>query len=75
MTWSRRVRVETQELSSYFESLVCKLESMSSQMTFQIFPVKFSCYEIALSHPTFYKMVCNKLEKGAHHAMKWHPIS
>jgi len=26
MTWSSRVRVESQELSSHFESLVCKLE-------------------------------------------------
>ena len=31
VTWSERVRVESHELSSHFESLVCKLESMSSR--------------------------------------------
>jgi len=36
-----RVRVETQKLSSYFESLVCKLESMSSHMKFHIFSITF----------------------------------
>ena len=34
MTWSSRIRVESQELSSRFESLVCKLESMSSHRKF-----------------------------------------
>ena len=37
MTWSSWVRLESQELSSHFESLVCKFESMSSQMKFHIF--------------------------------------
>ena len=30
MTWSSGVRVESQELLSHLESLVCKLEAMSS---------------------------------------------
>jgi len=38
MTWSSRVRVESQELSSHFESLVCKLES--SHTKFHIFSTK-----------------------------------
>ena len=37
MTWSSRVRVEPQKLSSRFESFVCKLDSMSSHMNFHIF--------------------------------------
>jgi len=45
ITWSSRVRGESQELSSHFESLVC--ESMSSQMKFHIFSMTFLCYEIA----------------------------
>jgi len=36
MTWSSRVRVESQNLSSHFESLVCQLESLSSQMKLNI---------------------------------------
>ena len=36
MTWSSRVRVESQNLSSHFESLVCQPESMSSQMKLNI---------------------------------------
>jgi len=35
--FSSRVRLESQELSSHLESLVCELESMSSQMKFHIF--------------------------------------
>ena len=34
--------VEAQELSSYFKSLVCKLQSMSSQIKFHIFLMFFS---------------------------------
>jgi len=37
MTWLSLVRVKSQELSSHFESLVCKLELMSSEMKFHIF--------------------------------------
>jgi len=33
--------VESQEPSSHFESLVYKLESMSAQMKFNIFPMSF----------------------------------
>jgi len=47
MTWSRRVRVESQELLSHFESLVCKIESISSHTKFHIFSTTFFCYEIA----------------------------
>jgi len=39
MTWSSRVRVESQELSSHFELLVCKLESMSSQKKFTLLAI------------------------------------
>jgi len=46
MTWLSRVRIESQEPSSCFESLVCKLESMSSEMKFHIFFYKFFCYEM-----------------------------
>jgi len=35
-------RVESQELSSHFESLVGKVESMSIQMNFDIFPMFFA---------------------------------
>ena len=37
MTSSSRVRVESQEWSSHFESLVYKLESMSSHTNFKLF--------------------------------------
>ena len=59
-TWSSRVRVESQELSSHFESLVCncKLESMSSHTKFHVF---------------FYDTFL--LWNGTHHAIKWRPIS
>ena len=59
-TWSSQVRVESQELSSHFESLVCKLNSMSSQMKFHIFSMTF--YAAAKWRPTFYKMAPGKLE-------------
>jgi len=39
--------VESQKLSSQFESLVCKLESMSNQMKFHIFSMTFLSYEMA----------------------------
>jgi len=42
--WLGRVRVESQKLSSHFQSLVCKLESMSSHMKFHIFSITFLCY-------------------------------
>jgi len=42
MTWSSRVRVESRELSSHFESLVCKLEPMSSHTKFHVFSTTFS---------------------------------
>jgi len=41
MTWLSRVRVESQEWSSHFESLDYKLESMSSHTKFQTFPIYF----------------------------------
>ena len=47
MTWSSRVRVESQELSSHFESLVCKLESMSSHTKFYVFSTTLFCYDMA----------------------------
>jgi len=65
MIWLSRVRVESLELSSHFESLVCKLESMSSHTKFHVFSATFFCYEIAP----------DKLENGALPAMKWHPTN
>jgi len=50
---SQRVRVQSKELLSNFESLVCKLESVSSQIKFNNF-----CY----------KMVHNELKNGAQQA-------
>jgi len=47
--------IESQELSSHFEPLVCELESMSSKITFNIFPVIF-----------YYKLVLNELQNGTH---------
>jgi len=49
MTRSSQVRVESQNLSSHFESLVCKLESMSSRVTwnFTFFLLHFLCYKMA----------------------------
>jgi len=41
MTWSSRVRVESRELSSHFESLVCKLQSISSHTKFHVFSTTF----------------------------------
>jgi len=46
MTWSSRVRVESRELLSHFESLVCKLELMSSHTKFHVSST-FVCYEMA----------------------------
>jgi len=40
-------RVESRELSSHFESLVCKLESMSSHTNFHVFSMTFFYYEMA----------------------------
>jgi len=47
MTWSSRVGVESRELSSHFESLVCNLESMSGHTKFHVFSTSFFCYEMA----------------------------
>jgi len=63
-SWFGRVRVESQKLSSHFESLVCKLDSMSSHMKFHIFLWHFLCYGMPL----------DKLENGAQHAIKHRPI-
>ena len=51
-----QVRVESQELSSHFQSLVCKLDQMSNQNKF--FAKKW--------RPTCYKMMPDKLRSGAH---------
>ena len=64
MTWSSRVRVESRELSSHFESLVCKLESMLSHTKFHVFSTTFFSYEMAP----------DKIKNSAQHAMKWRPM-
>jgi len=61
MAWLSRVSSESKKLSTHFESLVCKLESLSSQVKFHIFPV-FFLLRITAQHtikwcPTSYKMV------------------
>jgi len=55
MTWSSRVRIESQELSSRFEYLVCNLESIRSHTKFHGFSTTCFCCEI----------VPDKLENGA----------
>ena len=40
-SWLGRVKVVSQKLPSHFESLVCKLESMSSQINLNIFLLLF----------------------------------
>jgi len=59
--WSSRVRVESQELSSHFKSLVYKLVPMSDQKKFDIFPV-FSAIKW---RPTSYKITPYELKNGA----------
>ena len=58
---SSRVRVESQELSSHFESLVCKFESMSSQKKFSMFPM----FSTAKWRPTSYKLANSKLRSAS----------
>jgi len=55
MTWTSRVRVESQELYSHFVSMVCKTKSMSSQMKFHIFVTFFTMKW----HPICYKTAPN----------------
>ena len=62
MTWSSRVRVKSQELSSHFESLVCKLESMPSHTKFHVFLQHFFGMKWRLISS---KMVPNMLWNGA----------
>jgi len=51
MTWSSRVRVESHELSSHFESLVCNLESLSSHTKFHVFSTTLFFHEVAPNMP------------------------
>ena len=60
------------ELSSHFESLVCKLESMLSHTKFHVFSTTFFAMKW---HPTCNQTASDKFENGAQHAMKWSPIS
>jgi len=46
-----RVRVESRELSSHVESLVCKLESISSHTNLHVLSTTFFCYEMAPNMP------------------------
>jgi len=62
MTWSSRVRLESRELLSHFESLVGKLESMSSHTKFHVFSTTFFALKW---RPTCHKMVPDKLENGS----------
>jgi len=41
MTWSSRIRGVSQEMTSYFVSLVCKFESLSSLKKFDHYPMSF----------------------------------
>jgi len=49
MTWSSQV--ESQELSSHFESLVCKLESMPSHTKFHVFSTTLFRHKMAPNMP------------------------
>jgi len=66
MTWSSQSRVtrivQSQELSSHFDSLVCKLESMSSHTKFHVFSTTFFAMKY---YPTCYKMALDKSENDA----------
>jgi len=64
-TYLKVFRIESEsshkELSSHFESLVCKLESMLSQMKFHI----FTCHFFAMKwYPTCCKMMSSMLQNG-----------
>jgi len=59
MTWSNQVRVDLQELSRHFESLISKLESITIQIKFNIF-----CY----------KRAPNELQHDTQCGKKWCPI-
>jgi len=72
MTWSSRVRVESKELSSHVELLVCKLESVPSHTKFHVFLRHFFATKW---RPTCHQMASDKLENGAQHDMNWRPIS
>jgi len=68
MTWSGRVRVESQEQSSHFESLVCKFESMSSQIIISIILVYFRLvvHTDAITDTRAQKMVSHTVAQFAH---------
>ena len=75
MTRSSRVGVESQELSSCFESLVCKLKSMSSHTKFHVFLRHFLVWngaQHAIKRSSISKkMVPNMLWIGARLVRKW----
>jgi len=68
-----RVRVESKELLSRFESLVCKLESKSSHTKFHVF--FYDTFFAMKWHTTCHKIAPDKSKNRAQHAMKWRPIS
>jgi len=59
MTRSSRVKVESQNFSNHFESLVCKPELMLSKFQSNIFPILFIIY---------YKVVTNTQQHGGQSA-------
>jgi len=59
---SCHVRAESQEPSSHFESLVCKLKTLSSQLKLNIFLTPFFATKW---RPTSYKMASKELKNGA----------
>jgi len=67
MTWSSQSRV-----TRAVESLVCKLESISSHTKFHVFSTTFFPMKW---RQTCHKISPDKLENGAQHAIKWRPIS
>ena len=57
-------RVESRELSSHFESLVCKLESMWSHTKFHVFSTTFFYYQMAPDKLENYAQYCfNKFDR------------
>ena len=67
MTWSSRVRVESRELSSHSESLVCKFESHEiSRIFYDIFLLWNGTQHAMKWCPTCFEMAPDTLENGAH---------
>ena len=71
MTWSSQSRV-----TKTIESL--RVIGLQARVNFESHEISHLFYHISYAmkwRPTCYKMVPDKLENGAQHAVKWCPIS